>query len=198
MKNQFWSIYSLLLILLITDSNGLLNWNTIRPPSRLDFNHFGNGGDSGGGIGWYGKGGNGFGWNSFNNTTRSSVFGRQIQLQRPNFSLQTWWETHTKGSRGILIWLMPALLSQLMILRTVVPFFMDRLSQYLQPLTIAGLLALTPGKGIRTIQKILLTSAGIGTCFMFRDTYCAGSSWLPLEAKEDSYAIITAAASRNR
>lgn len=30
---------------------------------------------------------------------------------------------------------------------------------------------------------------------MFRDTFCAGSSWLPLEAKEDSYAVITGATS---
>ena len=109
--------------------------------------------------------------------------------------MRTWWESHTKGSKGLLIWLMPALLSQLSILRTVIPFFTERLSQYIQPMGIAMLVGLTPGKGIRALRNLLLSSAAIGAGFMFRDTFCAGSSWLPLEAKEDSYAVITGATS---
>jgi len=142
-------------------------------------------------------------WSAFNSTVRAfkMSFGRQqqqqqqLQRQPQEFSMRSWWESHTKGSRGILIWLMPALLSQLAIMRTVVPFFTDRLSQYLQPMAIAMFVGLSPGKGLRMLQNVLLTSAGIGACFMFRDTYCAGSSWLPLEAKEDSYAVVTGATS---
>ena len=120
---------------------------------------------------------------------------QQKEQQRQQLTLQTWWDSHTKGSRGILVWLMPAILSQLVILRTVVPFFTDRLSQYMQPLSIAILLALTPARGLRLLQNICLASAAVGTCFMFRDTYLAGSSWLPLETREDSYAVVTGATS---
>ena len=137
----------------------------------------------------------------FNSTGRGFGFGRQSsqqqqqQQQQQQFSMRTWWESHTKGSKGLLIWLMPALLSQLAILRTVIPFFTELLSQYIQPMGIAMLVGLTPGKGIRALRNLLLSSAAIGAGFMFRDTFCAGSSWLPLEAKEDSYAVITGATS---
>ena len=135
-------------------------------------------------------------WGMFNGTARATV-GRQQQQQQQTkrFSIETWWEGQTKGSRGILIWLLPALLSQLVILKSVVPLFTDRISQYLQPLAVFLFVALTPGKGMRLFQNIMLTSSAIGTCFMFRDTYCAGSSWLPLEPREDSYAVVTGATS---
>lgn len=199
-------IAHVIFLIFLSASEGLINWGQFRlfgPRGfeRLLGSNGGNGGGSNGGsVGGWGSnsmgggfGGKGLQWGPFNSTSRPSVFGRQQQPQQ--FSLKSWWENHTKGSRGILIWLMPALLSQLAILRTVVPFFMDRLSQYMQPLAIAVLVALTPGKGLRAFQNILLVGAGLGTCLMFRDTYCAGSSWLPLEAKDDSYAVITGATS---
>ena len=161
-------------------------------------------GGGGGGLGSFGKSaetwranvGSKVPWGMFNGTARATV-GRQQQQQQQTkgFSIEKWWEGQTKGSRGILIWLLPAVLSQLVILKSVVPLFTDRISQYLQPLAVFLFVALTPGKGLRLFQNIMLTSSAIGTCFMFRDTYCAGSSWLPLEPREDSYAVVTGATS---
>ena len=185
--------FTLLLLLVLPRQTGGF-WSNFIP---IKIGSLGGGG-GGGSIGgrWFAKSNPNFGppslLRAFNGTL---VRDNKQQKQQQQLSVYTWWENQTKGSRGILVWLMPAILSQLMILRTVVPFFTDRLSQYMQPLSIATILALMPGKGLRLLQNICLASAGVGTFFMFRDTYSAGSSWLPLESREDSYAVVTGATS---
>ena len=110
-------------------------------------------------------------------------------------SIYQWWERKTRGSSGLLLVLVPAMLSQLMILKTAIPFFVDRLSQYLQPVYVGTLVTLFQPQGPKIIQSILLASSLLGGLFMLVDTYRAGSSWIPLVPQEDSYAVVTGASS---
>ena len=78
-------------------------------------------------------------------------------------------------------------------LQAAVPFCLDRLSQYLSPLYISVSLLLLQKTGPALVQTALCTSIFVGGCFMLADTYNAGSSWLPLKAGNDSYAMVTGA-----
>lgn len=108
-------------------------------------------------------------------------------------SFYKWWENQTKGSRGLLVIVIPAIASQVMILQRAIPFFTDRLSQYLQPVYVFSIIALVSPRGNKWIQLVLSSSIAIGAFFMLQDTYQAGSSWLPLETQPDSYSVITGA-----
>ena len=108
-------------------------------------------------------------------------------------ALQRWWSVHTSGSRGLLVYLIPSLLNQLAVLQAAVPFCMDRMSQYLQPVYIFTSLLLLRRNGPALVQAVLWGSVACGLGFMLADTYNAGSSWLPLRARNDSYAVITGA-----
>ena len=108
-------------------------------------------------------------------------------------ALQRWWNVHTSGSRGLLVYLIPSLLNQLAVLQAAVPFCADRLSQYLQPIYMFTSLLLLRRSGPAVVQSVLWSSIACGLGFMLADTYNAGSTWLPLRAKNDSYAVITGA-----
>ncbi len=110
-------------------------------------------------------------------------------------SLYKWWVQRTKGRSGLLVLLVPAMISQMIILRTAVPFLIDRLSQYLQPLYIGTLITLFQPQGPNIIKSVLLSGIAIGGMFMLIDTYQTGSSWVPLQPQSDSYAVVTGASS---
>lgn len=110
-------------------------------------------------------------------------------------TLSKWWRERTQGRRGLLVILVPALLSQLMILRTAVPFCLDRLTQYVQPLYLLTSVVLFQRNGPRFLQSVLLSGVCTGTLFMLIDTYTAGSNWVLLSPKPDSYAVVTGASS---
>ena len=76
--------------------------------------------------------------------------------------IKRWWARNTAGSKGLLIYLFPALCAQLSILRTAVPFFLDRLSQYLQPIYIGLSFLLLQKRGNSMIQAVLWTSVLVG------------------------------------
>lgn len=76
--------------------------------------------------------------------------------------IQKWWQRNTKDSKGLLIYLFPAVCAQLSILRTAVPFFLDRLSQYLQPIYMGLSFLLLQNRGASVIQATLWTSVLIG------------------------------------
>jgi hypothetical protein len=85
----------------------------------------------------------------------------------------------------------PAFLAQLMVLQTAVPFVLDRLTQYLQPIFILTSLLLLQPKGPVVLQALLWSSVALGFGCMLVDTYNAGATWVPLMAGNDSYAVIT-------
>jgi hypothetical protein len=76
--------------------------------------------------------------------------------------IKKWWQRNTKDSKGLLIYLFPAVCAQLSILRTAVPFFLDRLSQYLQPIYMGLSFLLLQNRGASIIQATLWTSVLIG------------------------------------
>jgi short-subunit dehydrogenase len=110
-------------------------------------------------------------------------------------ALERWWGGKTKGRRGVLVWFMPAFLSQMVVVQTMLPFLLDRLLLYQQP----ELLLLTAALSQPMLQKglKLVISSGIwsGVVFMAYDSYRAGSKWTPFSAgvSGDSYALVTGA-----
>lgn len=77
-------------------------------------------------------------------------------------AIERWWERNTLGSKGLLVYLFPAVCSQLAVLRTAVPFFLDRLSQYLQPIYMGLSFLLLQKRGAGIIQATLWSSVLIG------------------------------------
>ena len=77
-------------------------------------------------------------------------------------AVKKWWARNTLGSKGLLIYLFPALYSQIAVLRTAVPFFLDRLSQYLQPIYMGLSFLLLQKRGASIIQATLWSSVLIG------------------------------------
>ena len=93
---------------------------------------------------------------------RGGLMGGKIVESKVESAIKRWWERNTAGSKGLLVYLFPAVCSQLAVLRTAVPFFLDRLSQYLQPIYIGLSFLLTQKSGAGIIQATLWTSVLIG------------------------------------
>ena len=87
---------------------------------------------------------------------------RKIAATEVDSFIKRWWKRNTAGSKGLLIYLFPALCAQLSILRTAVPFFLDRLSQYLQPIYMGLSFLLLQKRGNSMIQAVLWTSVLVG------------------------------------
>jgi hypothetical protein len=99
--------------------------------------------------------------NSFGRGYQSMEKDKKKRKDRLNL-LRAWWERNTSGSKGLLIYLFPAICSQIAILSTAVPFFLDRLSQYLQPIYIGLSFLMLQKRGPGIIQATLWTSVLIG------------------------------------
>ena len=105
--------------------------------------------------------------------------------------LSNWWKRQSEGRSGLLVKLAPTLATQFQLVRTAVPFCVDRMVQYIQPLNLVMLATLSKPRGIRALQYGLLASIGLGGLKMLQDSFAAGSNWLPAYAQEDSYAVVT-------
>ena len=95
--------------------------------------------------------------------------------------LMKWWQRNTADSKGLLIYLLPAVCAQFTILRTAVPFFLDRLSQYLQPIYMGLSFLLLQKRGASIVQATLWTSVLIGASATTLSTYSGVLLllWLP-------------------
>lgn len=111
----------------------------------------------------------------------------------PLHSMREWWKGQSKGRTGILVVLLPFLMTQLQIFATTAPLVLERLTQYLNPpLSILTSTALLRSmNGISYLQRALWVSMAMGTACMLYDTLTAGASWSPLLPAADSYAIVT-------
>jgi hypothetical protein len=78
-----------------------------------------------------------------------------------------WWEKKTAKRKGLLIWMVPAVLGQLIVLNRAVPFVIDRLSQYMQPIFIMTSLLLWQRNGPIAMQALLWSSIALGIGCMF-------------------------------
>lgn len=93
-------------------------------------------------------------------TSRSK--GSRGTVKKEASVLMKWWQRNTADSKGLLIYLLPAVCAQFTILRTAVPFFLDRLSQYLQPIYMGLSFLLLQKRGASIVQATLWTSVLIG------------------------------------
>jgi hypothetical protein len=138
-------------------------------------------------------------WNSTNSTAETRLAlaearsGSADDTQEKPLLLQFlgWWERVTENRTGLLILLVPSLISQLLLLQTVVPFCFDRLIQYMQPFYLTWTLLLSSSRGVNVLRASLLGCSLISMIIMIADTYRVGSYWSPALAREDSYAVVT-------
>ena len=105
--------------------------------------------------------------------------------------IRKWTDEHTRGRRGLLVYILPSLLTQVETLQKAIPFVLDRFIQYIQPLNVlSSVLLLRQSIGLRVIETSLWAGIGFGALWMIFDTYSTGPKWLPCQARNDSHAII--------
>ena len=107
---------------------------------------------------------------SSSDATNRSKGGRGV-VKKDASRLMKWWQRNTADSKGLLIYLLPAVCAQFTILRTAVPFFLDRLSQYLQPIYMGLSFLLLQKRGASIVQATLWTSVLIGASAATLSTY---------------------------
>ena len=106
------------------------------------------------------------------------------------------WKSFSEGRSGLLVILVPAVLTQAFILQRILPFFVDRLVQYLNPTLIAISMLLQSPKTLDIVQSGIWSVISIGGAYMLYDTFKTGSSWSPLPPPErETFALITGASS---
>eukprot|EP01041_Mallomonas_annulata_P008737 gene8737-18056_t len=133
--------------------------------------------------------------NNNNNNNKSNIISLNPNKNFMKFSLKEWIDNKIANRRGLLVWLLPALYAQMVVLRAAFPFVYNRMMQYIQPELVALSLMLSTATGSRVVQTGIWTSVFIGTGFMFYDTLAAGAGWLAVTPSNDSYAIVTGASS---
>lgn len=126
-------------------------------------------------------------WNKTSAATSSMGAGRRM-LEDPF----AWWESYSRNSTGVLVFVVPALVAQLALLQRIMPFVVSRLMQYLNPTALCISLLLRSPKGLALVQTGILGSALVGGLFMLRDTFLTGGLWTPLSPPDQqAYAVIT-------
>ena len=106
------------------------------------------------------------------------------------------WERFTRGRRGLLVYLGPAVFSQLLLLQRIFSFLFSRLVQYLNPLLIGVSIAMQSPRTLQLLQTAIWSSVAIGTLYMLTDTLRCGVLWAPLAPPEhEAVAVVTGATS---
>jgi hypothetical protein len=100
-----------------------------------------------------------------------------------------------KKPSGLLVILLPSLIVQFAVLQRAVPFIISRLSQYLSPVNVMMSLALQHRQGRFLFNTVLWTGIFLGAVYMVVDTFTLGASWTPLSPSNESFALVTGAAS---
>jgi hypothetical protein len=90
-----------------------------------------------------------------------------INDSKQNLSLKKLWEEQTKGESGLLIFLLPTLAVQLKLFYAIIPFFVDRLVQYLQPISLITSIVLLNSFGFNFIQTSLWSTIILGIFLFF-------------------------------
>ena len=102
-----------------------------------------------------------------------------------------WWEVKSKGRSGLLVYLVPALIAQISILRRVTPFIFGITSQYIDPINLFTYYSLKNKYMLHYAKRFTLACVGFSFVSMMIDLYFGGSLFIPLVARSDSYALIT-------
>lgn len=102
-----------------------------------------------------------------------------------------WWRRLVAIQKQLLVVLAPKVYKQFLLLKAGIPFCLDRTMQYMQPLNLCLLLALSQSRAL-TVMKYIVKGVAITSFLqMIRDSIKAGSAWMPAVAHPDSYALIT-------
>ena len=111
--------------------------------------------------------------------------------------LSDWWIKSTQGRKGLLIWIIPAFLTRLAVLQTILPFFVDRVLQYVDPGVLAVAAVVSNPWGISGAKLALSISAWAGLVALLRDTWYFGGQWTPLVSPQsgEAYAVVNGACS---
>lgn len=93
-------------------------------------------------------------------------------------SFGQWWIKATEGHSGLLLVLAPTIAYQLRILQAALPFCIDRVMQYVQPLNFFFLSVISSQRGLEVTKTSLWIGIGIGVAQMLRDTFRTGALWM--------------------
>eukprot|EP01039_Chlorochromonas_danica_P011093 gene11093-12356_t len=104
--------------------------------------------------------------------------------------LAKWWYQQSRDRKGLLIFLVPALVAQLQLLRATVPFFFDKFFTYCHPSIFLGIAALSTPQVVRAVRTGLWSCVGLGALGMVGDMLFASSAWTPWRPHTDSCALV--------
>ena len=121
----------------------------------------------------------------------SNVTGQPEHKSSPLTDFKEWWEDKSKGRSGLLVFLVPAVISQISILKRVTPFIFGITSQYIDPISLLTYYSLKNKYMLQYAKRFTLACVGFSFVSMMTDLYFGGSLFIPLVAKSDSYALIT-------
>lgn len=102
-----------------------------------------------------------------------------------------WWQRLIAVQKQLWVVLAPKVYKQFLLLKAGVPFCLDRTMQYMQPLNLCLLLALSQWRALAVMKYVVKGIAITSFLQMIRDSIKAGSAWMPAVAHPDSYALIT-------
>lgn len=114
-----------------------------------------------------------------------------IALQQIVDITSLWWRRLIVVKRQMWVVLAPKVYKQFLLLKAGVPFCLDRTMQYMQPLNLCLLLALSQWRALAVMKYVVKGVAITSFVQMIRDSIKAGSAWMPAVAHPDSYALIT-------
>lgn len=104
--------------------------------------------------------------------------------------LAKWWYQQSRDRKGLLIFLVPALVAQLQLLRATVPFFFDKFFTFCHPSLFLGIAALSTPQVVRAVRTGLWSFVGLGALGMVGDMLFASSAWTPWRPRTDSCALV--------
>lgn len=106
-------------------------------------------------------------------------------------SFQIWWKNSTKGRSGLLVHLVPALASQVAVVKKIAPFFVSLTTQYIEPLSLVVVYSLYHNRLRHVVRTGAVGYVCLSAAAMLFDLYLGGSTFLPFSPKDDSYTLIT-------
>ena len=124
-------------------------------------------------------------WNTHN------AIDNEDDSQKSLEAFQNWWKNSTHGRSGLVIQLVPALASQMAVIKKITPYFIGLTNQYIEPMSLLALYSLSHNRLRHVVKAGALMYVCLSAGAMLFDLYLGGSTFLPFKPTEDAYTLIT-------
>jgi len=125
------------------------------------------------------------------NTNKFHTIDHEDDSQKSLEAFQTWWKNSTHGRSGLVIQLVPAVASQLALIKKIAPYFIGLTNQYIEPVSLLALYSLSHNRLRHSVRAGALVYVCLSAGAMLFDLYRGGSNFLPLKPSDDAYTLIT-------